>query len=404
MKVTFLNHSSIRIELASGLGIICDPWFTSKAFNSSWELCVEVEPNLSNQTSSDLIFISHEHPDHLNFPTLRKWFSGNRILIRNDLRHKISKSLEGLGHTVQMVTSNQVIQLNSNGDLIAIIASGIDSALYVREGESGFSILNMNDAELSEDSLRSIRSSVGQINMVAGQFGLAGYSGFSIQEIQKNWEDKVARLTFAAKILNAELVLPFASFARFCRNSNSYLNTLQPTLAEVSVCLAEAKARIWVPLPNEQIDSDLLGSQSPLDGRFRLEFWDTFVRNHARRNVSDDETSFEELMSALNAFYSRVASLSKSRSIEHPGIVVAARCMNQVFKFELGGNPVSLNVRSTAEADFEVPSNDLALAFKQSYGVDTLHVSGSARVFSQEKYSLFQGIYRRLHAELESLE
>ena len=404
MKITFLNHSSIRIDLASGLGIICDPWFTSKAFNSSWELCIEVQPNLSTQNSNDLIFISHEHPDHLNFPTLRKWFRGNQILLRNDFRPKISKSLEGLGHTLHLVTSNTLVQLNSNGDTIAIIGAGIDSALYVREGESGFSILNMNDAELSEDSLRSIRSSVGKIDMVAGQFGLAGYSGFSTQEIRKNWEDKVARLTFAAKILNARLVLPFASFARFCRNSNSYLNTLQPSLAEVSVRLAHANARLWVPLPNEQIDSDLFESQSPLDARVRIEFWDSLVRDQPRSYVSDDETSFEELMSVLTSFYNRVARLPKSRFIEHPRIVVAARCMDQVFKFEIGGNAVNLSVGSTAEADFEAPSNDLVLAFKQSYGADTLHVSGSARVFSQERYSLFHGIYRKLHAELDLFE
>ena len=74
-EIKLLSHASILIN-AKGLKILTDPWFFGTAFNDGWDL--SPEPDLLNIeeliADVDLIWISHEHPDHLHFPTL-KWVS-----------------------------------------------------------------------------------------------------------------------------------------------------------------------------------------------------------------------------------------------------------------------------------------------------------------------------------------
>ena len=66
-KITFINHACFTIEKNNEM-IFVDPWFFGRIFNNSWSLFKETEKiDLSNLK---YIFITHEHPDHLHWPTL----------------------------------------------------------------------------------------------------------------------------------------------------------------------------------------------------------------------------------------------------------------------------------------------------------------------------------------------
>ena len=102
-KISLISHASILIE-SDNTKILTDPWFFGTAFNDGWEL--DPRPNLDAIKKSisdvDIIWISHEHPDHLHFPTL-KWLSENltkkvSIYFQKNNSMKVFEALRRLGY------------------------------------------------------------------------------------------------------------------------------------------------------------------------------------------------------------------------------------------------------------------------------------------------------------------
>ncbi|MGH7905879.1 MAG: MBL fold metallo-hydrolase [Candidatus Binataceae bacterium] len=69
MKIRLVSHASVIVK-CSDVTIWSDPWLLSKAFNDSWSLypAADFSPSLLDDVR--FLWLSHEHPDHLNFPTL----------------------------------------------------------------------------------------------------------------------------------------------------------------------------------------------------------------------------------------------------------------------------------------------------------------------------------------------
>ena len=68
MNIRFVSHASFSLE-SKGTTLLCDPWLFGKAFNEGWAL---LSPAAAVPWESiNYIWISHQHPDHLHFPTLR---------------------------------------------------------------------------------------------------------------------------------------------------------------------------------------------------------------------------------------------------------------------------------------------------------------------------------------------
>lgn len=76
-NIKFINHACIQIFLEN-YSILIDPWFCGKVFNESWALLNETKIEDVELKSVKYIFISHEHPDHLNFFTLKKIYEINK--------------------------------------------------------------------------------------------------------------------------------------------------------------------------------------------------------------------------------------------------------------------------------------------------------------------------------------
>ena len=70
MKIKFLNHASILVEIKE-TQIIFDPWFFGEIFNNSWSLVQNTDVQSINFEKLKYIIISHEHPDHFHIPTLK---------------------------------------------------------------------------------------------------------------------------------------------------------------------------------------------------------------------------------------------------------------------------------------------------------------------------------------------
>jgi L-ascorbate metabolism protein UlaG (beta-lactamase superfamily) len=79
MKLTFVSHAGVLLEV-NGRRILTDPWTCGKTFNDGWALlspAYEVD-----YRTLDYLFVSHEHPDHFNLPTLKSIPSEEKKRIR----------------------------------------------------------------------------------------------------------------------------------------------------------------------------------------------------------------------------------------------------------------------------------------------------------------------------------
>ena len=277
MKITFNNHSSLSVDTDAGLSVIFDPWFKSKVFNDSWSLLHEEIPSEVNLNKNSLIFISHEHPDHFNIPTIRQYFSDNYLLGRKDFREEIKNTAKKICLGLKCLETDRIHNLPC-GDKIGIFPFHGDSCIYIEDGKSGEKILNFNDCEFDHTFIEKISSFLpSPIDVMAGQFGLAGWHGASSDStiFEQAKQSKLKRLRYMSEFFKSRITIPFASFATFCKRGNSYINKHQTTPHEIYTSLRSMPGAVWLPLPNETLNladtlkiNDIKNSQDK-----RSKFW-----------------------------------------------------------------------------------------------------------------------------------
>ena len=103
MKINFINHACFSIETDSSLSIF-DPWFTGDVFNNSWSLLRETDINSLSLDKLKYIFITHEHPDHLHWRTLKQikdsCTNELKIIIPKRRNSNVSDALRKMGFMV----------------------------------------------------------------------------------------------------------------------------------------------------------------------------------------------------------------------------------------------------------------------------------------------------------------
>ena len=73
VAITFINHASFLIRLPDAV-VLTDPIFSERCSPVSWAGPRRVRPPgiaLADLPRPDVVLLSHNHYDHMNFPTLR---------------------------------------------------------------------------------------------------------------------------------------------------------------------------------------------------------------------------------------------------------------------------------------------------------------------------------------------
>src|ERR1700757_2714194 len=134
MKIRFVSHASFSVE-STGTTLLCDPWLFGKAFNEGWAL---LSPAAAVPWERiNYIWISHQHPDHLHFPTLRSIASEHRkrliMLYQKHASERIPIVLRGLGYpNVQELRLNSWTFLSGGIEVICGSVGSVDSWIAVR--------------------------------------------------------------------------------------------------------------------------------------------------------------------------------------------------------------------------------------------------------------------------------
>lgn len=223
MKIRFVGHAGIFVQCQNQT-ILCDPWLISKVFNNGWALVSPSSP--PPFADVDCIWISHEHPDHLNFPSLKSIPDADKarikVLYQRHASPRIVDALKKLGF-VQVIELPlyQWFRLDESLEVFCGSKGVMDSFLALREDKE--CILDINDCVFNLDQLRYIKRHVGAVSGLFTQFSFANWVGNDSDE-RHGARRKIAQLRQQIEVFKPEFTVPFASFVYFCNQENCRMN------------------------------------------------------------------------------------------------------------------------------------------------------------------------------------
>jgi UDP-MurNAc hydroxylase len=253
VKIRFVSHASFTVE-NRGTTLLCDPWLFGKAFNRGWAL---LSPAAAVEWEKiDYVWISHQHPDHLHFPTLKSVDPQKRkhltMLYQKHASPRIPKAIRGLGYsTVRELRLNKWTPLRGGLEVMCGSVGSMDSWICIRA--DGINILNLNDCVLGPGHLGYISGLVGKVTVLLTQFSFANWIGNRSDELGEA-ETKLRELRDRVNTLKPDATIPFASFIYFCNQENSWMNDFAVTPRRVAdLCLPN----IHFMYPGDEWNSDV---------------------------------------------------------------------------------------------------------------------------------------------------
>jgi hypothetical protein len=153
----------------------------------------------------------------------------------------------------------------------------IDSALAVRA--AGVTVLNLNDCKIGDHYLRQIGRAVGPVDLLLGQFSIAGWVANADEAPDERRFKVIRRTAHYGELLQPRALGLFASHAWFCHADNRYLNawSLSPREALAFLQRGNAMARpVQALMPGDEWRS----AQGFAPAGARLAAYDAAVARH----------------------------------------------------------------------------------------------------------------------------
>ena len=384
MKLTMLSHASVLLE-EGPVAICADPWFMGDAFNESWSLLCEPAMTPASLQGVTHIWISHEHPDHLHFPTLKAIPAEQKakiiLLYQEHFSSRMYRALGNLGfRQVVELPLARWYDLDNETSVLCSSVGTIDSLLAVRS--RGVTVLNMNDCVLSPFAAKAISEYIGTVDVLLTQFSIACWVGNPGEADVAARHEVIERMRNYADAFQPRVMIPFASFVYFSHRENRYMNRWVNTPDYVCEQLKDVKCNVQF-LYNGDSWSSKEGfsvNEDPLD-RYRRDFG-TLAERHYTSHAS---ASLAELIDLGR-------KLVKNVRAAFPGIVLRMAAPIHFFVVDLGiavrldlhGGVVEANQRSKMECDMALGSQALWYAFKFPWGFGALDVSGRYEVLNPQ--------------------
>ncbi|MBI3783865.1 MAG: MBL fold metallo-hydrolase, partial [Deltaproteobacteria bacterium] len=230
---------------SEGTRILMDPWMVDPTYHGTWWHYPPLETTIRDLPKIDFLYISHEHPDHFDPPTLRQLDKRVKVIIARFKRRRFYERIKAIGfHDVIELDFGQTHELNASGLTVRLIAPDRpwdDSAILVKA--NGTTVLNVNDCHLDDATLSRLGESE-KIDLAFLTFtGASQYPGcfeFPMESKIERWkaskESHVDEFVSWAKLLHAKRAVPAAgNFALLAPdqielNTPHYVNTPQDAI------------------------------------------------------------------------------------------------------------------------------------------------------------------------------
>lgn len=398
MKIKLLSHASVIIK-TSDCKILTDPWYESSAFMNSWSLHPKPNLNLKDLEEITHLFISHEHPDHFNFPTLKslpaEFKKKVTILVQKNNSNRMPKVLKSALDFDKIIlcennkkydlTNETSIQINQFG-------LGPDSSLAIFNKDKV--ILNINDCELNSKDCKILLKSLKKVDYVLNQFSIAGYRG--------NWNfDKSLKLNSKQildnminnhKDLKCKVTIPFASFIYFSDNDNKYLNKYTNKIDQVYQRFKDENLNIKILYLEDETEIDK--SYNSIDALEKFKSADKMIDNLPYRDIpkkdfGDLKKYFKFLLKNLESRYPTwLIKLCGDLTVYLEDLDIKVLISFRKNKFD---------IIETEDFDIKLNSEALEYALKFTWGFSTISVGGKFLIKSKYKVWSFYKLITSLN-------
>ena len=230
-----VGHATLVVR-SGGKTLLTDPWLVDPiGFNSGFHFPPLVHDPRDVAATTDAIYISHIHPDHLNRASLDYFSREIPVYIGDYRRKEFRDQVRALGFAVVEVPFQQAVDVDGTDFRIAILehdyaeSAAYDSAIVI--ATPAFTVFENNDCFLRPDKYHWVR------DHFRIDYAFLGYSPasffpvcFEMDAAEKERllaeasERRYADFIGAAEILDAGLSFPFASGARFLLESALWKN------------------------------------------------------------------------------------------------------------------------------------------------------------------------------------
>lgn len=218
-RIELLSHATLSIEY-DGFKLVTDPWLDGPAFLDSWTQYPPPTCDTDDVTSeTDAIWITHEHPDHLNPRTLDHFAEDTPVYVPELNHQRLSTRLHDIGfENVHSLPTETPYELADDVEAVCFESNSTwnDSILALNCG--GFKILNFNDAGVNWKVNRAIPDA----DLIAAGFAF-GASGYPVTWDHLDVEEKkkmianrneqcLKQCKQLVEMFDADYLLPFAKF------------------------------------------------------------------------------------------------------------------------------------------------------------------------------------------------
>jgi UDP-MurNAc hydroxylase len=417
-SVELLSHASVLISCGP-LRIICDPWFLGSAFNGGWALHPEPDLIELKKKLSDVgyLWISHEHPDHLHFESLKEIRSslpeGVTVLFQRTNSDKVFEALRKIGYSrFRSIQHMEVVGLAHEVKVSVYCHRHLDSALLVMPNRENW-LLNINDTELNEHDMRIITKTFGEFSVLLNQFSIAGSDGID-SNLEADASNVLVKMISHHQGLGAKVTIPFASFMRFSQADNQRLNKYTSSVFDAKAAFSNSGLDLLILKPQGGPAKWDDGKKSFSNDKEIRESGEAYFQDFYKTSgheqatfVQGDFNKFVEISELSSVVQSRISTWKNLTSslifrmlkpihvkiLDHGGTV-----------YTIDFQRCSLEKSSQQEHDLEIESQPLWFAFKMPFGFQTLGVSGRYKL--NDKYGSVPSTWKivRIISSLENAE
>ena len=371
MKIQFINHACFTIEVNNNL-LMFDPWFEGKVFNDSWSLIKETNINDIEIRKLKVILISHEHPDHLHWNTLKNIKSKTKqkilVIIPKRNNNNVKRAIQKLGFVVMEIPPNKSLKLFDDFT-ISNYPTGHDSAYVLRHKEQ--TLLNQNDCKLSQNQCNAIKQAYPKIDYYFMQFSLAGYYAnknehLELEAAKKEHKNMIERYR---TIFNPTTTIPFASFVYFCRQENQFLNDYIVGLEEVNIDSSYQMVTYM---------DDVLLSGFLERNDVNIEKWKQNIKN--LKIYQTETVSKEEILENIYIFLKSINNIiSPEKSIFNFYDIEESLHIDY-------NNKKAYFAPDDKQSIAKITTYDMNYFFKFPWGADTMNITSCFEVYDKQKW------------------